>query len=38
MSEYHSKSSVLYVNMVLLFVIIILTFFLNYHWKFKGDK
>ena len=38
MSEYQSKSSVLYVNIALLFVLIIVTSFLNYHWKFKKDK
>ena len=35
MSEYHTRSSVLYINIILLFVLIILTSFLNYHWKFK---
>ena len=38
MSEYQSKSSVLYVNIALLFVLIIITSFVNYHWKFKKDK
>jgi predicted MFS family arabinose efflux permease len=38
MSEYLTKSSVLFVNITLLFVLIILTSFLNYHWKFKKDK
>jgi len=38
MSEYLTKSSVLFVNTTLLFVLIILTSILNYHWKFKKDK
>ena len=35
MSEYYSKSSVLYINIGLLFILIIITSFLNYHRKFK---
>ena len=34
MSEYYSKNSVLYINISILFVLIILTSFLNFHRKF----
>jgi predicted MFS family arabinose efflux permease len=34
MSEYYSKSSVLYINIAILFILIILTSFLNFHKKF----
>ncbi|MBN2072361.1 MAG: MFS transporter [Actinobacteria bacterium] len=36
MSEYYSKSSVLYINIAVLFVLIILTLILIYHRKFKS--
>ncbi|MFC2144749.1 MFS transporter, partial [Actinomycetota bacterium] len=35
MSEYYSKNSVLYINISILFVLIILTSFLNFHRKFE---
>ena len=35
MSEYYSKSSVLYINIVLMFILIIITSFLNYYRRFK---
>jgi len=34
MSEYYSKNSVLYINISILFILIILTSFLNFHRKF----
>ena len=36
MSEYYSKNSVLYINISILFILIILTSFLNFHRKFDG--
>ncbi|MBU4313832.1 MAG: MFS transporter [Actinobacteria bacterium] len=35
MSEYYSKNSVLYINISILFILIILTSFLNFHRKFS---
>ena len=35
MSEYYSKNSVLYINISILFILIILTSFLNFHKKFE---
>ncbi len=34
MSEYYSKNSVLYINITILFILIIITSFLNFHRKF----
>ena len=34
MSEYYSKNSVLYINISILFILIVLTTFLNFHRKF----
>lgn len=34
MSEHYSKNSVLYINIAILFILIIITSFLNYHRKF----
>ncbi len=34
MSEYYSKDSVLYINIAILFILIIITAFLNFHRKF----
>lgn len=34
MSEYYSKNSVLYINISILFILIVLTAFLNFHRKF----
>jgi hypothetical protein len=34
MSEYFSKNSVLYINISILFILIIITSFLNFHRKF----